>query len=104
MLRRLIWALKICSLEINSKEVQKDGSIPDDIPESIKAALIQFMQTLSETSNNSEVRLKMGEVKATSSIKAAIKMEKASFILLIWKMSRMERESSCLSRRRLNRC
>ena len=59
--------------EINSKEVQKDGSIPDDIPESIKAALIQFMQTLSETSNNSEVRLKMGEVKATSKHKGCNK-------------------------------
>ena len=59
--------------EINSKEVQKDGSIPDDIPESIKAALIQFLQTLSETSNNSEVRLKMGEVKATSKHKGCYK-------------------------------
>lgn len=59
--------------EINSKEVQKDGSIPDDISESIKAALIQFLQTLSETSNNSEVRLKMGEVKATSKHKGCNK-------------------------------
>lgn len=59
--------------EINSKEVQKDGSIPDDIPESIKAALIQFMQTLSETSNNSEVCLKMGEVKVTSKHKGCNK-------------------------------
>lgn len=52
--------------EINSKEVKDDLRLPEDIPESIKTALIQFMHILSETSNNSEVRLQMNEVQATS--------------------------------------
>ena len=52
--------------EIKSKEIKEDLLFSDDIPEGIKAALTQFMHVLSETSNNSEVRLKMGEVKATS--------------------------------------
>lgn len=50
--------------EFNSKEIKYDNSFPSDVPEGIKAALIQFMHALSETSNNSEVRLKMGEVTA----------------------------------------
>lgn len=52
--------------EINSNEVDDEAALPDNIPEGIKAALAQFMHTLSETSNNSEVRLKMGEVTAIS--------------------------------------
>lgn len=52
--------------EINSQEVSNEAVLPDTIPEGIKTALVKFMQTLSETSNNSEVRLKMGEVTATS--------------------------------------
>ena len=50
--------------EFNSNEIQDDESLPDNIPEGIKAALVQFMHTLAETSNNGEVRLKMGEVSA----------------------------------------
>ena len=50
--------------EFNSKEIKDDNSFPSDVPEGIKAALIQFMHALSETSNNSEVRLNMGEVTA----------------------------------------
>ncbi len=52
--------------EINSKEVADESALPDNLPEGIKAALAQFMHTLSETSNNSEIRLKMGEVTAVS--------------------------------------
>ena len=52
--------------EINSQEVDDEAALPDNLPEGMKAALIQFLHTLSETSNNSEVRLKMGEVTATS--------------------------------------
>lgn len=52
--------------EINSQEVDDEAALPDNLPEGMKAALVQFMHTLSETSNNSEVRLKMGEVTATS--------------------------------------
>jgi AAA15 family ATPase/GTPase len=39
---------------------------PENFPDGIKVALTKFMRALSETSNNSEVRLKMGEVTATS--------------------------------------
>lgn len=52
--------------EINSKEIGDDLTFPENIPEGIKAALTQFVQLLSETSNNSETRLKMGQVKAIS--------------------------------------
>lgn len=52
--------------EINSQEVDDEAALPDNLPEGMKAALVQFLHTLSETSNNSEVRLKMGEVTATS--------------------------------------
>lgn len=52
--------------EINSQEVDDKAALPDNLPEGMKAALVQFLYTLSETSNNSEVRLKMGEVTATS--------------------------------------
>ena len=52
--------------EINSKEVDEEAAFPDTIPEGIRAALRQFLNTLAETSNNSEVRLNMGEVTAVS--------------------------------------
>ena len=52
--------------EINSQEVKNELAFPETIPEGIKAALTQFIHALSETSNNSEVRLKMGEVTAAS--------------------------------------
>ncbi len=52
--------------EINSQEVDEALNFPENIPEGLKAALTQFVHALSETSNNSEVRLKMGEVKATA--------------------------------------
>lgn len=51
----------------NSKEIHKDESLPTDLPEEVKAALVKFMQTLSETSNNNEVYLKMGKVSAKAS-------------------------------------
>lgn len=50
--------------EFESKEINDDSSFPADIPDEIKAALTQFIHTLSETSNNSEVHLRMGEVTA----------------------------------------
>ena len=52
--------------EINSKEVKDELDLPEELPEGIKTALTQFMHILAETSNNSETRLKMGEVTATS--------------------------------------
>lgn len=53
--------------EFNSNVIQDDESLPDNIPDGIKAALMQFMHTLAETSNNGETRLKMGEVSAKAS-------------------------------------
>lgn len=52
--------------EINSNEMDSDIVFPSDVPEGIKSALQQFLRTLSETANNSEVRLKMNEVKASA--------------------------------------
>ncbi|MCD8362753.1 MAG: ATP-binding protein, partial [Lachnospiraceae bacterium] len=52
--------------EIDSKEIKDDLSFPESIPEGIKVALTQFMHILSETSDNSETRLKMNEIKAIS--------------------------------------
>ena len=53
--------------EFNSKEIRENEVLPDDIPDDVKAALVQFMHVLSETSSNGEVRLKMGEVTAKAS-------------------------------------
>lgn len=53
--------------EIDSKEIVDGASFPSGIPEEVKVALTQFMRTLSETSNNAEVRLKMGQMTAKAS-------------------------------------
>ncbi len=53
--------------EFNSKEIQDDSSLPNNIPDELKTALVQFIHALSESSNNGEVRLKMGEVSAKAS-------------------------------------
>ena len=52
--------------DINSEEISNETVLPDSLPAGVRAALINFMHTLSETSNNSEVKLKMGEVIATA--------------------------------------
>lgn len=52
--------------DINSEEISNKTTLPDSLPAGIRAALINFMHVLSETSNNSEVKLKMGEVIATA--------------------------------------
>ncbi len=52
--------------EIDSKEVDENLNFPENLPEGMKEALTQFIHVLSETSNNSESRLKLGQVKATS--------------------------------------
>ena len=52
--------------EFENSEVSDLSTLPEDMPVGLRTALSNFLQTLSETSNNSEVRLKMGEVKATS--------------------------------------
>lgn len=68
--------------EINSKEFDDESTFPDNIPEGIKTALVQFMHTLAETSNNSEVRLKMGEVTATSKHKGETRDGRREFYVL----------------------
>lgn len=52
--------------DFDSTEVTNPNQLSDDLPQGIKAALSTFLQVLSETSNNSEIRLRAGEVKATS--------------------------------------
>lgn len=52
--------------KIDKQEVNKTLNFPKYIPEGVKAILTQFIRALSETSNNSEVQLRMGEVKATA--------------------------------------
>ncbi len=52
--------------EFNSQEITEDIEFPDSVPEGIRVALTNFMHALSESSNNSEVKLKMGDVTATS--------------------------------------
>ena len=52
--------------EFKSTEISNEESIPREMPEELKNALSSFMKQLSETSNNSEMRLKVGEMKATS--------------------------------------
>ena len=50
--------------EVEDREVGNDFKLSDDIPDKIKNALTSFIQILSETSNNSEGKLKMSRVKA----------------------------------------
>lgn len=52
--------------EVDSKDINEELEFPKDIPEGIKVALTQFMHVLSETSNNSEGKLRLGQIKATS--------------------------------------
>ena len=52
--------------EFNSKEISETEVLPDNMPEGIKAALMQFMHALSENSNGSEVHLRMGQVTANA--------------------------------------
>ena len=52
--------------EVENKEIKNGLEIPKDIPEGMKAALASFIQVLSETSTNSEGKLKMSQIKAKS--------------------------------------
>ncbi len=53
--------------ELNSKEVNEDSPFPDNLPEGVRAALIQFLHALSETSSSGDVHLKMGQITAKAS-------------------------------------
>ena len=50
--------------EIENREIGNDLDFPDDVPEGVKVALTSFIQILAETSNNSEGKLKMSQIKA----------------------------------------
>lgn len=50
--------------EVENKEIGTEFELPDDVPDGMKAALFSFIQILSETSNNSEGKLKMSQVSA----------------------------------------
>ena len=68
--------------EFNSEEISDDLNFPANIPEGIRTALTTFMHALAETSNNSEVRLKMGEVTATSYHKGMLENGEAALFTL----------------------
>ena len=68
--------------EFDSKEIDEDTTLPNDIPNGIKTALVQFMHALSESSNNGEIPLKMGEVTAKASHQGENKDGKKSSYLL----------------------
>ena len=51
--------------EINCKEVES-LTLPDDMPEDLKNALTQFLQTISNNSGNQESKLALNEIKTTS--------------------------------------
>lgn len=53
--------------EFKNDEIQDAESFPDNVPEGIKAALVQFMRALSDASTNGDIHLKMGEVSAKAS-------------------------------------
>lgn len=50
---------------IDGETAEDTLDFPKGIPEGVKAALAQFVHTLSEVSDNSEAKLKLGQVKAT---------------------------------------
>lgn len=58
--------------EVENKEVDGMIDFPENVPEGMKAALTSFIQILSETSNNSERKLKMSQVKARSKHKGIL--------------------------------
>lgn len=59
--------------EIENKEIDETIDFPENLPEGMKAALTSFIQILSETSNNSEGKLKMSQVRAHSKHKGILK-------------------------------
>lgn len=68
--------------EIENKEIDGAIDFPENIPEGMKSALISFIQILSETSNNSEGKLKMSQVKAQSKHKGILENGEAGLFKL----------------------
>ncbi len=58
--------------EIENKEIEGAIDFPENIPEGMKTALSSFIQILSETSNNSEGKLKLCQIKAQSKHKGVL--------------------------------
>lgn len=52
--------------EVKNTDLSDTENLPSNLPEGIKYALVQFMKALSDTPNNAENKLRMGEVNATS--------------------------------------
>lgn len=52
--------------EVKNTELSDTESLPENLPEGIKTALMQFMKALSDAPNAAEAQLRMGEVSATS--------------------------------------
>lgn len=52
--------------EVKNAELTTENQLPADLPESIKAALEQFVKTLADAPNISERKLQMGEVDVTA--------------------------------------
>lgn len=50
--------------EVENNEISADLDFAEEVPDGMRAALTSFIQVLSETSNNSEGKLKMSQVKA----------------------------------------
>lgn len=53
-------------LDMNFEYKSKDISFPEDLPEGVKGALITLLSNLSASANESETKLKMGEIIASS--------------------------------------
>lgn len=53
--------------EFDSKEIEDHMSLPDNLPDNIKNALVQFMHTLQESANRGNIQMSMGEVSAKAS-------------------------------------
>lgn len=68
--------------EIENKEIDGAIDFPENIPEGMKSALTSFIQILSETSNNSEGKLKMSQVKAQSKHKEILENGEAGLFKL----------------------
>ena len=52
--------------DIKNQEIPSPQDLPENVPEGIRVALVQFMQALSDASPDAEQKLRMGEVRATS--------------------------------------
>lgn len=52
--------------KFNSETIESGSPLPERLPDGLKEALTQYLKNLSDSSNGSSVKLKLGEVTATS--------------------------------------